>query len=39
MQLERTSRAPSHHIYSLCVLDEGREIGDLPLFAVVLDVP
>jgi hypothetical protein len=39
LQLRRTSRAPSHHVHSLRVLDKGREVGDLPLFAVVLDVP
>lgn len=36
---QRTSWAPPHNINCLCVFDECREIGDLAVFPVVVDLP
>ena len=35
----RTSRTPSDDVDGLCVLDEGGEVGHLPLVSVRFDFP
>ncbi len=37
--VELTARTPSNDIDGLCVSDEGREVGDFSLFAVLVDSP